>query len=413
MTRALFVAPFGLDSTLRFVRAAAILPGVRLGIVSQESAQALAAKLPPEVRERIAAHVRVRDAHDVDELTRAVGQAQQALGGPVERLIGILEPLQVPLAEVRERLGIRGMDAAEARRFRDKADMKDALRAAGLPCARHRLVTSAAQALEFAREGLPLVAKPPAGAGARDTFRIDEISQLESWVRSVPPSAERPLLLEEFLSGTEHSFDAVTLGGETVFHSISVYAPTPLEVMSTPWIQWTVMLPRHIDGPEYAAIREAGSRSLQVLGMVDGMSHMEWFRRPDDSVAISEVGARPPGAQFTSLISHAHDHDFYRAWGEIVILGRFEVPERRFATGAAYLRGQGQGQVSGVEGIEAIKRELGDLVIEAKLPSPGQPKASSYEGEGYVILRHPDTAVVEEGLKKVVATLRVHLESHD
>ena len=30
-------------------------------------------------------------------------------------------------------------------------------------------------------------------------------------------------------------------------------------------------------------------------------------------IAISEAGARPPGAQFTTLISYAHDCDFYSA----------------------------------------------------------------------------------------------------
>ncbi len=409
MIRVGFAAPFGLESTLRFVRAAAASPGVKLGVISQEPAEVLAAKLPPEVRASLGGFVRVEDAHDAAELARAVTELGRQLGGKVERLIGILESLQVPLAEVREQLQIRGMDRAEAERFRDKSVMKDALRAAGLPCARHRLATSAAEALAFARQALPLVAKPPAGAGAKDTFRVESLDQLEGWLRAVPPTKERPLLLEEFLTGTEHSFDSVTLGGRTVFHSISDYAPSPLRVMETPWIQWTVMLPRHIDGPEYAAIQRAGPRAVETLGMVDGLSHMEWFRRPDGSIAISEVGARPPGAQFTSLLSYAHDHDFYRAWADIVIHGRFEVPERRYAAGAAYLRGQGDGKVTAVEGIQAVREELGHLVIEAKLPQPGQPKSSSYEGEGYVIVRHPETEVVRRALERIVSIMRVHL----
>lgn len=409
MTRVAFAAPFGLESTLRFVRAAAALPGVELGLVSQESREALLAKLPAETRQRVAGHARVKDAHDPQELARGVLELGGQLGGKVERLIGILEPLQVPLAEVREQLGIRGMDVAEARRFRDKAVMKDALRAAGIPCARHRLASTKEEALAFARQVLPLVAKPPAGAGGRDTFRVERIDELEAWLRSVPPTKERPLMLEEFLSGTEHSFDSVTIGGRTVFHSISIYAPTPLQVMETPWIQWTVMLPRQIDGPEYAAIRHAGPRAVEKLGLVNGLSHMEWFRRPDGSIAISEVGARPPGAQITSLLSYAHDLDFYRAWAEIVIHERFEPPTRKFATGAAYLRGQGGAQVVNVEGVEALRRELGDVVIEAKLPQPGQPKASSYEGEGFVIVRHPETEVVQKALERIVSIMRVHL----
>jgi hypothetical protein len=410
MTSVVFAAPYGLESTLRFVRAAAALPGVRFGLLTQEPPEAIAARLAPEELARIAAQVRVENALDPDVLERGVRELAGGLGGRVDALLGILEPLQEPLALVRERLGIRGMDAAEARRFRDKAHMKDVFRAHGVPCARHCLARSAEEALAFAREVLPLVAKPPAGAGAVDTFRVEEPDQLEAWLRRAPPSRERPLLLEEFVRGREHSFDSVSIGGEHVFHSISSYAPTPLDVLETPWIQWTVLLPRSIDGEEFAPIRAAGPAALTALGMVTGMSHMEWFRRADGSIAISEVAARPPGAQFTSLISWAHDHDFYRAWAELLVFERFTPPERRFAAGAAYLRGQGAGRVAAVEGVAEVQRELGDLIVDARLPDVGQPKSSSYEGEGYVILRHPDTEVVAAGLARIVSSLRVLLE---
>ena len=36
--------------------------------------------------------------------------------------------------------------------------------------------------------------------------------------------------------------------------------------------------------------------------------------RATAAVAIGEVGARPPGAQITTLVSRAHDIDFVRAW---------------------------------------------------------------------------------------------------
>jgi hypothetical protein len=143
--------------------------------------------------------------------------------------------------------------------------------------------------------------------------------------------------------------------------------------------------------------------------MVTGMTHMEWFRRDDGSIAISEVAARPPGAQFTSLISYAHDRDFYRAWAELCVFEQFERPERKYASGAAYLRGQGTGSVKAIEGLEELHADLGELVVEAKLPRPGTPRAKSYEGEGYVILRHPETEVVAEGLQQLVSRLRVRL----
>jgi hypothetical protein len=143
--------------------------------------------------------------------------------------------------------------------------------------------------------------------------------------------------------------------------------------------------------------------------MRTGMSHMEWFRRPDGSVAISEVGARPPGARFVNLISWAHDFDLFRAWAEAVIFGRFTPRPRPYAAGAAYLRGQGEGRVAAVRGLESIAAELGALVVEARMPQPGQAPSGTYEGEGYVIVRHPETDVVKDALWKIITRLKVDL----
>jgi hypothetical protein len=51
--------------------------------------------------------------------------------------------------------------------------------------------------------------------------------------------------------------------------------------MNTPWIQWCVALPREIDTPEFADMIPAGRGALSALGMVSGLTHMEWFRRSD------------------------------------------------------------------------------------------------------------------------------------
>ncbi len=251
--------------------------------------------------------------------------------------------------------------------------------------------------------------KPPAGAGAKSTFRVDDARELDEALAMAPPSPERPVLLEEFVVGREHSFEAVTLRGKPVWHSLSRYDPTPLEVLREPWIQWCVRIPREIDDPAYDDVRRAGYRALEVLGMEGGVSHMEWFRRPDGTLAISEIAARPPGAQICSLVSWAHDVDFHAAWARSVVFDAFDPPPRRYAAGAAYLRGQGTGRVSEIRGLAQAQEELGSLVVEVRLPRAGQSPSGSYEGEGYVILRHPETEVVDAGLRRLVTLLRVGL----
>jgi formate-dependent phosphoribosylglycinamide formyltransferase (GAR transformylase) len=399
-----FAAPILSENASRMIAALVALPGVRAGVISQAPLEDLPAPLRPQV-----AHWRVDDVLDARQLATAVEQLEARLG-PVDRLVAAYEQLQVPLAEIRERRGIRGMRAETARNFRDKARMKSLLRAAGLPCARHQLAPTPERAMAFAREiGFPLIVKPPSGAGAQATSRVDDGSALQAAVDAAAPAPDRPVLLEEYMSGDEHSFETVSIAGRPVWHSLTHYYPSPLEVLRNPWIQWCLILPREVEEPQYDDIRRAAFRALDVLGMETGLSHMEWFRRPDGTIAISEVAARPPGAQIMTIISRAHDFDAVAAWARLMVFEEFAAPPRRYAVGAAYLRGQGSGRVQAIHGLDEVQREMGSLVVDAKLPTAGQAPTGSYEGEGFVILRHPETRVVQRALQRLISTVRVEL----
>ena len=402
MARVVFVAPYALDATARFVQAVGQQPDATIGLVSTDPIE----RFPAAARAGIAAHWRIDNCLDPEPLAGAVSALASQLG-PIDRLAAILENLQVPLAEVRQRLGIDGMGPDVARNFRDKAQMKTVFDAAGVPCARHRQVGSASEASAFAADiGFPFVVKPPAGMGARNTFRIEDPAQLERWLAVAPPTGDDPALLEEFLVGEEHSFDSVVIDGRLVWYSISRYLPTPLEVLENPWIQWCVLLPRDIG--DYAGVVEIAERAIAALGLQTGLSHMEWFRRSDGSIAVSEIAARPPGAQFMSLLSWAHDADLYDRWAELIVHDRFDPPAREFAVGAAYLRAQGQrGAVRAVHGLDQIGVATRSRVVDAQLPEPGRPAADTYEGDGYVIVRDRDTEAVEQALAELVTTIRI------
>ena len=407
MRNVVFVAPFFAETTLRFVAAVARLEGVRTTLVSQDSKE----RLPPDVKALLADHVQVKDAIDAEGIRPAL-ESVRAKAGPIHRLIGTLEELQVPLGQLRDDLGIPGMGAEAGRNFRDKARMKGVLRAHGLPCARHTLATSRAEASAFARDvGYPLIVKPKEGSGSRGTYRLDSEVDLDGCLRSMPASPARPLMLEEFVVGEEHSFDSIAIGGKVVWYSTNDYVPAALEVVREPWIQWCVVLPREVEDPRYDMIRSVAQDALSALGMDTGMSHMEWFRRPDGSVAISEVGARPPGARFVNLISWAHDFDLFAEWARVVVHGTFTPRPRPYAAGAAYLRGQGRGRVARVRGLEQVMADYKAIIVESKVPQVGQPASGSYEGEGYVIVRHSDTAVVRDALARIVSTVRVEMET--
>jgi hypothetical protein len=91
-----------------------------------------------------------------------------------------------------------------------------------------------------------------------------------------------------------------------------------------------------------------------------------------------------------------------------VVHDRFEPRPRRYAVGAAYLRGMGTGRVRAVHGLDAAQ-DVAPLVVESRLPRPGQPHGGGYEGDGYVIVRHPETGVVERALSRIINVIRVEL----
>ena len=126
-----FAAPLLSENAMRMVEAAASLEGVRLGVITHDSADALR-----HLHESVA-HWQVQDIMNVDQLVWATRELAFRKG-PVERLFGAYEQLQVPLAEARATLGLPGLSVEAATNFRDKARMKTLLRANGVPCARHR-----------------------------------------------------------------------------------------------------------------------------------------------------------------------------------------------------------------------------------------------------------------------------------
>lgn len=399
----IFAAPLLSDNAFHMVDAAASLPDVHLGVITHDGADRL------RHLEGKVAHWRVQNVLDVNQLLWAARELS-ARNGPIHRLFGAYEQLQVPLAQAREELGVSGLSVRAANNFRDKSRMKSVMRAAGVPCARHRLAASIDDAVAFAEvSGFPVVVKPPAGAGAVQTYRVENLDQLTRALTEQLPTPQRPVLLEEFIVGEEHSLETISIDGKHLWHSLTHYYPTPLHVVENPWIQWCLVLPREVDAPRYDDIKAAARQALDALGMQTGLSHMEWFRRKDGTVAISEVGARPPGAQITTLVSRAHDIDFVRAWAQVMILDTFDIPERKYAAGAAYLRGQGRGRVSAVHGWDVIQKALGAMITDVKLPALGTAPSQSYEGEGYIIVRHPETSQVQKAVSQIVSTVRVEL----
>lgn len=406
MIHTLVVVPFFSPNNNRILAAFAGLDGVRLGVISHDPED----RIPAALRGRVAGHVQVGNSLDPAQLTEA-GRRFQSSWGRVDRLIGHLEQMQVPLGQARDALGVPGMGEAVALNFREKNRMKQVLREAGVPVARQALVQSGDDARRFAAEvGYPIVMKPPAGLGSKATFRVRNDDELWAAMEQTLPSPAHPVQAEEFITGDEFTMETVSIGGQPVWQSSSYYLPGPLQVLENPWMQYCVLLPRERLPGHAAAFVPTNTQALAALGMHTGLSHMEWFLRPNGQSVVSEVGARPPGVHLMPMMGLAHGVDLYAKWAELLVHERFEMPERQHAVGVAFFRGQGRGRVvREVLGVDEAQRAVGEWVVEARLPQPGQAAAEGYEGEGYAIVRHPHTRGALEALKGLITRVQVVL----
>lgn len=395
----------------RYVAAFAAVDEVTLSVVSADPVE----QIEPSVRKRIAAHYRIRSVYDVPQLVGAVRAISRSVG-KVDRLAGVLEAMQEPLAAVRDALDIEGVRSDVARNFRDKDRMKQVLREHDVPVARSVLAHSLNELRSFATEvGFPVVLKPRSGVGGQGTSRIDSMVDLLASAERHAANNEMPLQVEEFVRARELTCETVTVNGVAVWGSGTRYYPSPLEVLESPWQQYCVLLPRE-DPPELARFHDLNRRALKALfGNTTGtpastaLTHMEWFHTADGRCLVNEVGIRPPGAQIMPLMSLAHATDLWRSWAQLVSLDRFDAAPRVAAAGVAFFRGQGTGaRIASVEGVEAAIEAVGDSLVELRRPRVGQPRSPSYEGEGFAIIRSATTEGATQALLDLVRRVRVH-----
>lgn len=356
----------------------------------------------------------VGDTHDSGQLVDAVRDLAGRWGG-VERIAVVHEALLAPAARASEALGLPGQSESTVLRALDKSRLGRVLHRAGIETACEQVIAGAAEARRFTdRVGFPLVLKPLTGGGGLGTWRIDSRKRLELAMGLLKPSGDRPILASEHLEGQELCIDTVTLDDEPRFHSLCLYEPTILDALEDPRIQWRCVMPRDFAADRYRGFVERGLAAVRALEVGDAMTHLEGFLLDGGRVCFTDATLRPAGARIGPMLGFAYDVDPYRVWARVAVDGCFDGPwERRYAVGTVFLRGVGRGRVERVEGLEEVRRRVGDDLVDSRMPRAGQWKSLSYTGDGYVTVRHPETEVVRDHLEVIANTVRITYTSGD
>ena len=397
--KVVFLAPSYPPEMQQYTRGLAEVGATVYGVGDQP-----ARALPASLRQHLHDYLQVPRLLDDDDVVARVHGWMR--GRQVDRVLSNWEVMVLTAARLRERFGVPGMSIDAVRGFRDKQLMKDRVAAAGLRVPRSVRVRTASDAREgAARLGYPLVLKPIAGAGSADTYRVDSGRELEDALGRMHHVEEASL--EEFIEGEEFTYDTVCIAGKPVYANVAQYLPKPLIARTQESVSPVIVTVRELAQPALADGIALGNRVLGALGMGDGFTHMEWFRKPSGEVVFGEIGCRPAGAHLVDQMNYTCDIDLFREWARAVCWGTFEASTRRkYNAAIIFKRAVGQGRITRITGLGEFLRAHGEHVVESKLLPIGAPRRNwkhTLVSDGYLLLRHPDWATTCE-LANLVAT---------
>jgi len=279
-------------------------------------------QLAPEVRQALTEYYRVDDMNDYDALVRACGYFTHKYG-KLDRFESLNEYWLDTEARIRDDFNIFGIRGDQIGTIRRKSLMKERFRAAGVTVAAGRVVEDIQDARALiAQTGYPVVAKPDAGVGALDTFRLGNDADLTAFFQNKPPVQ---YIMEAFVNGTIYSFDGLAdRQGNLLFYTAHTYSQGIME---------TVNEARHVS---YHSLREIppelerlGRRCVQSFAVRERFFHFEFFRTGPDRYTALEVNMRPPGGYTTDMFNFACDIDIYRAWARLLVHGKADLEYSR------------------------------------------------------------------------------------
>ena len=277
-------------------------------------------EIPWELKQCLTEYYRVNDLGNYDEMLRAVAYFTFHYG-KIDWIESNNEYWLEMDAQLRTDFNITtGAQNDFIERIKYKSKMKESYIAAGVPVARHHMVSTQAAARAFIKEvGYPVIVKPDNGCGAEATYKIKNFSDLKKFYAE-PHNVQ--YIMEEYIDGTIVSFDGVADSHcIPLFYTSNVF-PTPmLDIVSQQgdlcyWTQKTVP----------AALKDVGFRTIKAFGAKSRFFHCEFFQlnadksglgKKGDYVAL-EVNMRPAGGYTPDMINFANSVDCYQIWADMV-----------------------------------------------------------------------------------------------
>jgi len=355
------------------------------------------------------------DLHDRDAATEAI--VALARRGPIDAVVAVDDQGVLVAAEAAARLGLPANPHAAVAATRDKAVMRRAFAAAGVPQPTYRVVGPEDDVAAVASAlGFPCVVKPLSLSGSRGVIRADDpvatdaaATRVRRILEEADEDAGGPLLVERFVEGDEVALEGLLRAGRlevlTVFDK-----PDPLD---GPYFEETIYVtPSRKGSATLARIASHTADAIRALGLREGPVHAE-LRVSGDDVCVLEVAARSIGG----LCSRALRFGAGVRLEELILRHALGLPldglhRESAAAGVMMLPIPRAGVLVAVHGQDEARAVPGIAGLEITI-HPGRPVQPLPEGDrylGFLFARAATPAEVEHALRTAHGQLEVVID---
>jgi len=317
-------------------------------------------------------------------------------------------------------LGLPGNDPATSMARRDKYEMHNRLKQAGLRSLDHFLATELDQLVEWAERGpWPVVVKPPASAGTDSVTFCDNADELRRIFERLHGATNQlglrndAVLAQRFVSGQEYFINGISGNGRHVITEI--WRTEKLRVPGAGYIYDRSVLFDPTD-PRMATIVDYVQRVLPALGVRYGAHHTE-LMVDDDGPVLIECASRLSGGLNRPAANHGVGISMLDLVANLVDQGESYV-EQLWHDPPRHRAPLWQVQfISDQEGVVAESRyeelipTLRSTTWLQRAPKPGDRVTRTtdlYSSPGIVFMSHPDAAVMQADYETVRTWEREH-----
>jgi biotin carboxylase len=315
-----------------------------------------------------------------------------------------------------ERLGFPGNPHEAAAATRDKAAMRRALAAAGVPQPEYRVVGTGDDAATVAADvGLPCVVKPLSLSASRGVIRADDppaaaaaVARVRAILAAAGEDPQGPLLIERYMPGAEVSVEGLLRAGS--LEPLAVFdKPDPLE---GPYFEETIFTtPSRLPGEVVAAVTRITADACAALGLREGPVHAE-VRTDGKRVWMLELAARSIGG----LCSRSLRFGLGVTLEEVILRHALGLPlgdlrREAAASGVMMLPISRTGVLREVRGQDEARAVPGIAGLEISI-GPGRPIHALPEGDrylGFLFARGDTPAQVERALRAAHGRLEIDI----